>query len=174
MTGEFARRLAIMCLLTLLQVAGVLLVEASKAKTGTVPFHQPSAVLYSELLKLAIATAVWLYQLRSLDYSGLSGFKPCMGVLYGAPAILFTVQNNLWYFAVALVDPPTFQLWQCFKLIPAAVLARVVLGQKRALLSDESCMVDAQAECSLSLSRALDDRVLVARAPHRHHLGSNW
>ena len=44
------------------------------------------------------------------------------------PAILFIIQNNLVYLALSLLDPPTFQLWACWKLIPAGIFSRVRPG----------------------------------------------
>ena len=51
--------------------------------------------------------------------------------MFAIPALLFIVQNNLVFLAMEMLDPPTFQLWACFKLIPVGILAHVVLGQRR-------------------------------------------
>ena len=49
---------------------------------------------------------------------------------YAIPAIMYTIQNNLVYVAMSMLDPPTFQLWACWKLIPAGLFARCMLGQR--------------------------------------------
>ena len=43
---------------------------------------------------------------------------------------MYTIQNNLVYVAMSMLDPPTFQLWACWKLIPAGLFARCMLGQR--------------------------------------------
>ena len=75
--------------------------------------------------------ALWLRERPSLEYDGLSGWQFTPFLLFAIPALLFIVQNNAVFLAMELLDPPTFQLWACFKVIPVGVLARVALGQRR-------------------------------------------
>jgi len=119
--------------LTVLAATQSLLVEWAKIGNGGVtPFDTPSAVFFTELLKLLIAMTFWLRDRYSgIEYDGLEGWKPTAFLLFAMPALLFIVQNNLVFWAMELLDPPTFQLWACFKVIPVGVLARFALGQRR-------------------------------------------
>ena len=117
--------------LTVFSTAQSLLVEwAKKTHGGKIPFHTPSAVLYTELLKLVVSSAIWFRQRPSLEYTGLERWRALTCVAYAVPAVMFTIQNNLAYVAMSLLDPPTFQLWACWKLIPAGLFARCMLRQR--------------------------------------------
>ena len=116
--------------LTVFSASQSLMVELVKVN-GKVPFHTPTAVLYTEGIKLVVSLSVWAWQLRHLETTGLETFKLSASLSYAIPALLYVLQNNIIYVAMTLLDPPTFQLWACFKLIPAGVLARLVLGQRR-------------------------------------------
>ncbi|EOD20295.1 hypothetical protein EMIHUDRAFT_242180 [Emiliania huxleyi CCMP1516] len=120
--------------LTVLATSQSLLVEAAKARGGgKIPYDTSAAVLLTEALKLGIALCTWLWQRKSLNYTGLESFQLVSWptAAYAVPATFFIVQNNLVFLALSLLDPPTFQLWACFKIIPVGVLARLMLGQRR-------------------------------------------
>lgn len=115
--------------LTVLATAQSVLVEMSKVD-GKIPFHTPTAVLYTEILKLVISLVSLLFNYgRDLHLVVIDGVSKG-SVLYAVPALLFIVQNNLNYRAMQLLDPPTFQLWACWKLVPAGIFARIFLGQQ--------------------------------------------
>ena len=59
------------------------------------------------------------------EYTGLENWRLVGALPYAVPAIMFIIQNNLVYVALSLLDPPTFQLWACWKLIPAGIFSRV-------------------------------------------------
>ena len=103
---------------------------AKRGNQGTTPFHTPTAVLVTEVIKLFIALGTWLCQYRTLEYTGLEEFRWFNSIVFAVPALLFAVQNNLVYFAMQDLDPPTFQLWACFKLIPVGVFSRALLGKR--------------------------------------------
>ena len=97
---------------------------------GKAPFHTPTAVFVTEAIKLVIALCTWLCQYRTLEYTGLENFHWTSSLAFAIPALLFAAQNNLVYFALQDLDPPTFQLWACFKLIPVGVFSRILLGRR--------------------------------------------
>ena len=113
--------------LTTLATMQSILVEEAKVN-GRVHFHMPSAVFYTEVIKLAIAFALWQYQ-RCRGEGGAQWQMSWRVLSYVIPAAIFVVQNNLTYMAMQLLDPPTFQLWVCFRLLPAGIFARVILKQ---------------------------------------------
>lgn len=97
---------------------------------GEVPFHTPTAVLYTEALKAVVATTVYAIQLPMLEYTGLEDFSARATLVYALPALLFSIQNNASYYALSLIDPPTFELWGCSKLIFVGVFFRVIFGRQ--------------------------------------------
>jgi hypothetical protein len=138
------------CALTVLTTSQAMLVEAAKATHGgKIPYDTSVAVFMTETLKLCIALATWLWQRPNLEYTGLENFSPLSWstLAYTVPATLFIVQNNLVFKALSLLDPPTFQLWACFKIIPVGILARLMLGQRRST-------VQWAALCVLALGMA--------------------
>ena len=117
-----------LCIIATLQP--LLLELAKRGNHGRTPFHTPTAVLVTEFMKLLIALGTWLCQYRTLEYTGLENARLSSSLVYAVPAILFAVQNNLVYYAMQDLDPPTFQLWACFKLIPVGVFSRALLGRR--------------------------------------------
>ena len=109
-----------------------------------------SAVFYTEFLKLIISIALWALippTSTSLPLTVSEDDKLCkcppspvavskvMGVMaYAVPAGLYIAQNNLTIRAMGYLDPPTFQLWVTFRLIPTALLTRFVLKRSVSLV----------------------------------------
>ena len=124
-------QLAASSALCIIATAQPLLLElAKRGNDGKTPFHAPTAVFVTEVIKLVIALTTWLYQYSTLEYKGTENFRPVTSLAYAVPAILFAVQNNLVYIAMQDLDPPTFQLWACFKLIPVGIFSRILLGRR--------------------------------------------
>ncbi len=114
---------------------------------GRVEYHMPSAVFYTELLKLIVSITLWI-AIPSTHSSRLTHGRhgklascnrsPFASVLYqfaglmpyAILAALYLAQNNLTIRAMSLLDPPTFQLWVHFRLLPAAFLTRFVLKRR--------------------------------------------
>ena len=126
-----------------------IVVQFSKVN-GRVEYHMSSAVFYTEFLKLIISIALWVLMpptSTSLPLTVSEDDKLCkcppspaavskvMGVMaYAVPAALYIAQNNLTIRAMGYLDPPTFQLWVTFRLIPAALLTRFVLKRSVSLV----------------------------------------
>ena len=104
--------------------------ELTKSRHGgEAPFHTPSMVFYTELLKALVAFAYYGYQFPRLEYTGLENLTWRSCSVFAVPALLYAVQNNLNYVALKSIDPPTYQLWGCSKLIWAGVFFRLILGR---------------------------------------------
>ena len=130
-TRDIMVQLVLALTLCLIATVQPLLMEfAKRGNGGHTPFHTPSAVFYTEAIKLVIALCTWGYQARTLEYTGLENLRLSTAVVFAVPAALFAAQNNAVFFAMQLLDPPTFQLWACFKLIPVGIASRVVLGKR--------------------------------------------
>ena len=128
------RTLMMLVLLTLMTASQSLLAELAKRanphhKFG---FHTASAVFYTEALKFVIAVSVWRYQVSAgtVECTGLERLSLARALPYAVPALLFAAQNNLVFWALARLDPPTYQLWACTKLLSAGVVARVALKKR--------------------------------------------
>mmetsp|Transcript_63678 Transcript_63678/g.105886 ORF Transcript_63678/g.105886 Transcript_63678/m.105886 type:complete len:337 (+) Transcript_63678:115-1125(+) len=126
--SAIAKQVVAAAALTFFSTAQAILVELAKVD-GKMRFHTPSAVFYTEILKLFIALTVWGMDVVSGSSNGIR--LSWRSLTYAIPAALFIAQNNLVFLALSLLDPPTFQVWACFKLIPAGVLARIFLRQRR-------------------------------------------
>ena len=121
-TRDMLIQIALALALCVIATIQPLLMEfAKRGNGGHTPFHTPSAVFYTEAIKLVIALCTWCYQKRTLEYTGLENFRLSTALVFAVPAALFAAQNNAVFFAMQLLDPPTFQLWACFKLIPVGV-----------------------------------------------------
>ena len=109
-----------------------ILMELAKARNpqGKAPFHTPSMVFYTEALKTLVALAMYCYQLPGLDYTGLEELSVRNVLPFAVPALCYFLSNNINYFALQLIDPPTYQLWGCAKLAFAGVFFRVLLGRE--------------------------------------------
>lgn len=128
LSAATVRKLSATSTLTIFSTMQAILVERCKVN-GRVPFHTPSAVLYTEAIKLVIALLVWRWQ-ESREAAGQ--FRFSWRVLgYALPATIFIVQNNLTFFAMQRLDPPTYQLWLCTRLLPTGIFMRLILGQQR-------------------------------------------
>lgn len=112
-------------------IACPILMELTKLRNhATVPFHTPTMVFYTESLKLVVATAIYGVQWPTLEYTGLDSLQLHSVVAYALPALLYALQNNVNYVALTLIDPPTYQLWGCSKLVFAGGFFRVLLGRQ--------------------------------------------
>ena len=116
--------------LTIMTSMQSILIEFAKYNSnGIIPFHTPSAVFYTELIKFVVAGAVWLWQRPTLPYTGLEDFTLYQAALHSIPAGMFVVQNNMMYYILKVAGASTFQMWSCSKIIISGLLARVLLKQ---------------------------------------------
>ena len=117
------------------------------------------AVLATEMLKAAISILCSVYE------SGLCGLMAhlresmlsdaCWTAQFAVPALCYCIHNNLWYVAVASLDPVTIAVLTQFKIVFVAFFSRVMLGQR---LSGARCCALALLFVGLSLLQG-------ARAP---------
>lgn len=103
-------------------------------------YFSSTAVLLSEILKLAICLVICRkdhLQSYQVDLSWTSTFRrlfPTDSWKLAIPAALYTLQNNLQYFAISNLDAATFQVTYQLKIITTAMFA-VLLLRKRLSLS---------------------------------------
>ena len=115
-----------------------LVAHASVAAPGTTSYLGSVAVLLTELIKAAVSVASaaaesgpcgLVAELRVLLFGDL-----CWSASFAVPAFCYSLHNNLWYVAVANLDPVTIAVTTQFKIVFAAIFARLLLGQRLSVL----------------------------------------
>ncbi|OLY85096.1 UDP-galactose transporter [Smittium mucronatum] len=102
-----------------------------------VKYFTSTAVFFAELFKLV--ASLCLYYLEDPETIKSNGFKYLLHQIFGTdswkmfiPAFLYTLQNNLQYRAVSLLDPATFQVSYQMKILTTAlcsvILLKTILG----------------------------------------------
>ncbi|KAJ2313631.1 UDP-galactose transporter Gms1 [Coemansia sp. RSA 2611] len=110
----------------------VLVMRYSRVASN-VQFYASTAVLMSELAKFAICLAI-VARASASEHGRLSLRRIYADVLGGdcwkmlIPAGLYTIQNNLQYTAVSLLDAATFQVTYQLKILTTALCAVAMLG----------------------------------------------
>ena len=98
-------------------------------RDGVVQYRPTTAVLFSEVLKLIIAwTMVMIQEQNPIGHVKkylVDEWK--MTILVGIPAFLYTIQNNLLYFALTELDPSVYQVLYQIKLLTTAIFSTIIL-----------------------------------------------
>mmetsp|Transcript_8705 Transcript_8705/g.10194 ORF Transcript_8705/g.10194 Transcript_8705/m.10194 type:complete len:397 (+) Transcript_8705:114-1304(+) len=123
-------------LLLVAQMVGlVLLMRVSRTnQTEGEPMYLAStAVFIMEVMKLGICCCVITYQsdgalLRELNEHVLQ--SPVEMAKLSVPSFLYTVQNNLLYFALTNLDAATYQVCYQLKILTTAVFSMILLQRK--------------------------------------------
>jgi len=101
-----------------------------------------TAVLTTEVIKLAISLTMALYELSSThpNLPATSLFATLAGSIFGGdswkmaiPASLYTVQNTLQYMAISNLDASTFQITYQLKILTTALFSVLLLGRNLSL-----------------------------------------
>ncbi|KAJ2218535.1 UDP-galactose transporter Gms1 [Coemansia sp. RSA 518] len=112
----------------------VLVMRYSRVTSDT-PFYASTAVLMSELTKFTICFFITA-KTSAAEHKRLSVRHICNDILGGdswkilIPAGLYTIQNNLQYTAVTLLDAATFQVTYQLKILTTALCAVMMLGTR--------------------------------------------
>ncbi|GAB5357113.1 hypothetical protein AAMO2058_000346600 [Amorphochlora amoebiformis] len=116
--------------LTFFIVTQTMLTAATKTDDG-LPYKTTSAILLQEIIKLSFASAFWF----NFDYTKINNGLPNLTVknflMYSVPGLTYAFQNSIVYSAIAILGPPTFQVFSNFKIVTTAILHRMIL--KRSL-----------------------------------------
>lgn len=118
--------------LSVLATQATLLVRWSRDAEGQLPYDSATAVLTTEAVKLCVAFFSWSRsRSRGSEYDGLAGCTLEHTLLFGAPGLLYALQNNIVFAALTYLDGPTFNMFASFKLITTAVVHRIVLQSRK-------------------------------------------
>ena len=92
-----------------------------------------TAVFIMEVMKLVICCGVIAYQSHGALFSELNAHvinAPMEMLKLSVPSFLYTIQNNLLYFALTNLDAATYQVCYQLKILTTAVFSMVMLGRK--------------------------------------------
>jgi UDP-sugar transporter A1/2/3 len=104
-------------------------------------YHASTAVFLNEVLKLAISLTLALYDIMvspeaSQSTTILGIFEELASAVFtrdswkmAIPALLYTMQNSLQYFAAGNLDAATFQVTSQLKILTTAVFSVFLLGR---------------------------------------------
>mmetsp|Transcript_4593 Transcript_4593/g.8363 ORF Transcript_4593/g.8363 Transcript_4593/m.8363 type:complete len:365 (+) Transcript_4593:41-1135(+) len=114
--------------LTFFIVTQTMLTASTRIKGG-VPYKTTSAVLLQELMKFIFAFTMWFKFDFKKRYDGLSNFNLKDFLMYAVPGLTYAMQNSIVFSAIAILGPPTFQVFSNFKIVTTAILYRIILGR---------------------------------------------
>jgi len=92
-----------------------------------------TAVFIMEVMKLGICCCVIAYQSENTLFSELKTHvleSPIEIAKLSVPSFLYTVQNNLLYFALSNLDAATYQVCYQLKILTTAVFSMILLQRK--------------------------------------------
>mmetsp|Transcript_153727 Transcript_153727/g.283297 ORF Transcript_153727/g.283297 Transcript_153727/m.283297 type:complete len:451 (-) Transcript_153727:62-1414(-) len=124
-------RILVLVVLTLQNCALTLVTSYSRSTPG--PKYLPSsAVVMGEVLKTTVVLAQLVLQ------NGLVGVLKVMGrdiynydtMKFAVPAIFYTIQNNLWYYAMDNLDAMTVAVMSQLKVFTTAIFSIILLSRK--------------------------------------------
>lgn len=119
----------------LLMSSSLYVILTSTVKQNSkLPFHIQSSVFCSEAIKFIIMfifSGISKFKNTDKNYNIVNGKTETKSILLIAlPAFLFTVQNNLLYFALSYIDANDYQMFNTLKIIFTGIIGRVVLKKK--------------------------------------------
>ena len=143
----FSVELASVVLLVLQNTALVILMRYSRTQSGKQLYSTTTAVFNMEILKFCCCLFIILCEKRGSLYKLVREiqqeivFKPKELLKVSVPAILFTIQNNLLYFAISRLDVVTFQAASQLKILTTALFSVVLLQKQISLMQWISCFL---------------------------------
>ncbi len=133
--GSEDRLLRGFCLGLIVVQNSSLIVVTSYSRTLE-PAYLPSvAVSLAEVFKLSAAVLLLAYELGSLKAAakqilGLLSEHSRETLLFAVPALCYTLQNNLWYYALSHLDSITAAVTSQMKVITTALASVFMLGRR--------------------------------------------
>jgi len=125
-------------LLVVQNTSNVLVLRASRVQGGPV-YLSSTAVAMQELMKLPVSLLM-LAQEHGGPIEGLGramrvvqeefiGPQPLESAKILVPAVIYTIQNNLLFYALSNLDAPTFQITYQGKILTTALMSMLILGR---------------------------------------------
>jgi UDP-sugar transporter A1/2/3 len=129
------RTLRAWCLALIVVQNSSLILVTSYSRTLKPAYLATVAVFFAECLKLVGAIVLLACEVRSprvalVQVASLLCENGSSTMLFAVPAICYTLQNNLWYYALSHLDPVTAAVTSQMKIITTAVATVVMLGRR--------------------------------------------
>ena len=123
------------CLALIVLQNSSLIIVTSISRMQEPPYLASVAVFFSEVLKLGSAVALLALEQRSLTraFSLTARLLSEHGretLQFAVPALCYTLQNNLWFYALSNLDPVTAAVTSQVKVITTAIASVVMLGRR--------------------------------------------
>ncbi|EOD11072.1 hypothetical protein EMIHUDRAFT_465098 [Emiliania huxleyi CCMP1516] len=136
--GESSRRdqtLRAFCLVLIVVQNSSLILVTSYSRTLRPAYLPTVAVFYAECLKFAAAVLLLAAEESSLRravslVAALPFEHGSTTLLFAVPALCYTLQNNLWYYALSHLDPVTAAVTSQMKVITTAVATVLMLDRR--------------------------------------------
>lgn len=120
--------IAALCLL-LLQSAYSLIVRASHAQEGTYAYNTRTVVLFAEMLKCLISANMLGMMWTRGEEEQMGKLNLKVALLFSIPGLLYFVNNNIPFFCLKYLDPPSYQVLQQMKIGTTAIAFRLLMGR---------------------------------------------
>lgn len=129
------RTLRAWCLALIVVQNSSLILVTSYSRTLKPAYLATVAVFFAECLKLVGAVLLLTCEVRSprvalVQIASLVCENGSATMLFAVPAICYTLQNNLWYYALSHLDPVTAAVTSQMKIITTAIATVIMLGRK--------------------------------------------
>uniref|UniRef100_A0A915CFQ2 UDP-galactose transporter n=1 Tax=Parascaris univalens TaxID=6257 RepID=A0A915CFQ2_PARUN len=134
-TTPLAVRMGILVWLTLQNSVHTLLIRYSRARHVEKMFLSSVAVFFTELLKLFICIVVIIYEERGVTQA----FSQILHQVFGnpwdtmkvcIPAMIYTIQNNLFYLGATHLEAATFMVTSQLKIFTTAIFSVMILHKR--------------------------------------------
>uniref|UniRef100_A0A1I8AJH9 UDP-galactose transporter n=1 Tax=Steinernema glaseri TaxID=37863 RepID=A0A1I8AJH9_9BILA len=122
-----------LALLTLQQACMPLLVKYTRNREENELFIPTVNVFFMEVIKIVVCSAILVHNARSVKkfavqiYEAMTDWvetgKVCL------PALIYTLQNNLYYIALSNLEPTTFCAFYQLKILTTALMFRFVMNR---------------------------------------------
>uniref|UniRef100_A0AC35U6R1 UDP-galactose/UDP-N-acetylglucosamine transporter srf-3 n=1 Tax=Rhabditophanes sp. KR3021 TaxID=114890 RepID=A0AC35U6R1_9BILA len=131
-SSNFTLRMSILIWLTFQNSAHNLLIRYSRARDVSEMFYATSAVFNTELIKLVICLYMVLHESGSISamlrqISAQVIHQPYDTLKVCVPAMIYIVQNNLFYLAASHLDAASFMITSQIKIFTTALFSVVML-----------------------------------------------
>ncbi|TKR60718.1 hypothetical protein L596_027921 [Steinernema carpocapsae] len=133
MNDEFLWKYGGLLLLTLQQASMPLMVKYSRNREESEVFITTVNVFFMEVIKITVCSVILIVKARSFKnfaiqiYETLTNWvetgKVCL------PALIYTLQNNLYYIALSNLEPTTFCAFYQLKILTTALMFRILLNK---------------------------------------------
>eukprot|EP00967_Tisochrysis_lutea_P060509 scaffold77405_cov32-Tisochrysis_lutea.AAC.1 len=123
------------CLALIVVQNSSLILVTSYSRTLTPAYLPTVAVFLAECFKLIAAMGLLACEVKSpvvalSQVASLVCENGSSTLLFAVPALCYTLQNNLWYYALSHLDPVTAAVTSQMKIITTAVATVLMLGRK--------------------------------------------